>query len=81
MNIKKEELENMLTNILFEVKGIMEKKDALRSEDNKKKSVLWEAFVERMVVLQGRNKKYKFITDEMKDLDKFFDEVGIDGFE
>ena len=34
-----------------------------------------------MVVLQGRNKKYKFITDEMKDLDKFFDEVGIDGFE
>lgn len=46
----------------------------------KGKSEMWKGLLERMKVLQGRHKHYKFIIDEMKELDGFFDEVGLDGF-
>ena len=76
----KKQLEDMLITTLFEVKGIMEGEDVLEDDDNKGKSVLWRVLRDRMEVLKGRHKHYKFIVDEMKGIDEFFDEIGIDGF-
>jgi len=78
MNIKKSELESMLTNVLFELKGILERDDVSRVAN---RSLLWGSLYKRMIDQHQRNKKYKFIIDEMSDLDKFYDEVGLDGFE
>tara|TARA_R100001530_G_scaffold116887_1_gene84005 strand:- start:331 stop:567 length:237 start_codon:yes stop_codon:yes gene_type:complete len=78
MNITKRELEDMITNLLFVFKGILERDDA---NSHLNKSVLWSSLYDKMIKHHSKNKKYKIIIDEMSVLDKFYDEVGLDGFE
>ena len=78
----KRELENIIDNILFETKGILEREDyAKQGSVGYKKSPLWKVIVHRMKDLQKRNKNYKFVVDIIKSLDKYYDKVGLDGFE
>ena len=75
----KRELENIIDNILFETKGILERDDYGKGIEHKK-SPLWEVIVHRMKDLQKRNKNYKFVVDIIKSIDKYYDKVGNDGF-
>jgi len=78
-SITKDDLANMTTNMLFEIKGILEREDAIRGENGK--SAIWEVFSHTMKVYEKKWKKYKFITGEIKGLDKFYDELGDFGFD
>ena len=44
-------------------------------------SKCWDLITRRMKHLQKRDKDYKMVVDIIKRLDKFYDEVGLDGFE
>ena len=46
-----------------------------------KGSGCWDLITRQMKHLQKRDKDYKMVVDIIKRLDKFYDEVGLDGFE
>ena len=80
MELNHRKKDTIVDTLLFEIKGILEKEDACRSEGGGKLSILWKAIKSKMEQHKDRNKDYKYILDMMDDLDAFYDKIGIDGF-